>query len=205
MRKRRYKRDEVFFRGMVLGGLLGNAVLHVFVFRKVFERPAKRWKRQKYDCALVCGCPANLNGSPSAVMRTRVEKAVQLWHDGKVEKLFFTGGHVKNPHIESEIMKDYAVKLGVPEELIVTETESVSTYHNMMKSKDFMEAEGLHNCAVVTNGWHLRKANHYAKKFGLDYVMCVADEPDNTGFIKRLWRYVSINLHMYLNFYRGLY
>ena len=36
MRKRRYKRDEVFFRGMVLGGLLGNAVLHVFVFRKVF-------------------------------------------------------------------------------------------------------------------------------------------------------------------------
>lgn len=205
MRKRRYKRNDAFFRGMIMGCLSGSVLLHMLVFQKVFERPSKRWKRPEYDCALVCGCPANLNGSPSAVMRTRVERAVELWREGKVKKLFFTGGRVKNPHIESEIMKDYAMTLGVPEELIVTETESVSTYHNMMKSKDVMETEGLHSCVVVTNGWHLRKANHYAKKFGLDYVMCAADEPDNAGFIKMLWRYISINLHMYLNFYRGLY
>lgn len=205
MKNRRYRRNRAFFRGMVVGGLSGSILLHILVFRKVFERPLKRWKRPEYDCALVCGCPANLNGSPSAVMRTRVKRAVELWREGKVKKLFFTGGRVKNPHIESEIMKGYAMTLGVPEELIVTERESVSTYHNMMKSKDIMEAEGLHSCAVVTNGWHLRKANHYAKKFGLDYVMCAAAEPDNAGFIKMLWRYISINLHMYLNFYRGLY
>lgn len=205
MRKRRYQRSGAFFRGMVVGGLSGSILFHVLTFRTVFERPSKKWKRAEYDCALVCGCPANLNGSPSAVMRTRVERAVRLWREGRVKKLFFTGGRVKNPHIESEIMKDYAVSLGVPKELIVTETESVSTYHNMKKSKKVMEAQGLHNCAVVTNGWHLRKANHYAKKFGLDYVMCAADEPDNAGLIKMFWRYISINLHMYLNFYRGLY
>lgn len=205
MKKRKHKRNRSFFRGLVMGGLSGSVLLHILVFQRVFERPSKNWKNLRYDCALVCGCPANLNGSPSAVMRSRVDKAVELWREGKVKKLFFTGGHVKNPHIESEIMKDYAVKLGVPEELIVTEKESVSTYHNMMKSKDVMAAEGLHSCVVVTNGWHLRKANHYAKKFGLDYVMCAADEPDNAGFIKTIWRYISINVHMYLNFYRGLY
>lgn len=205
MRKRRDKRSGAFFRGMVMGVMAGSVLFHVHTFRTVFERPSKKWKRTKYDCALVCGCPANLNGSPSAVMRTRVERAVKLWREGKVQKILFTGGRVKNPHIESKIMKDYAVALGVPKELIVTETESVSTYHNMMKSKGLMEEKGLHSCAVVTNGWHLRKANHYAKKFGLDYVMCAADEPDNAGFVKMLWRYVTINLHMYLNLYRGLY
>lgn len=205
MKKRNGRRNGAFFRGIVMGGFSGSVLLHILVFRRVFERPSKNWKRAEYDCALVCGCPANLNGSPSAVMRSRVEKAVKLWQEGKVKKLFFTGGRVRNTYIESEIMKDYAIKLGVPEELIVTEKESVSTYHNMMKSKNVMEAEGLHSCVVVTNGWHLRKANHYAKKFGLDYVMCAADEPDNAGLIKTVWRYISINVHMYLNFYRGLY
>ncbi len=189
----------------VVGGIAGMALCHILVFRTVFERPSIIWRKKKYDCALVCGCPANLNGSPSVLMRTRVEKAVELWRKGKVGKLFFAGGHVKNPHIESEVMKEYAISLGVPKEQIITETQSVSTYHNMLHSKDIMEDHGLKSCVVVTNGWHLRKANHYAKKFGLDYVMCAAAEPYNATFIRTLWRYISINLHMYFNFYRGLY
>ena len=102
-------------------------------------------------------------------------------------------------------MKEYAIELGVPEEMIVTENRSVSTFHNMMQSRRIMEREGIRDCVVVTNGWHLRKANHYAQRFGLDYVMCAADEPKNAGLIDTLWRYVSVNLHMYFNFYRGLY
>ena len=160
----------------VVGGIAGMALCHILVFRTVFERPSIIWRKKKYDCALVCGCPANLNGSPSVLMRTRVEKAVE-----------------------------YAISLGVPKEQIITETQSVSTYHNMLHSKDIMEDHGLKSCVVVTNGWHLRKANHYAKKFGLDYVMCAAAEPYNATFIRTLWRYISINLHMYFNFYRGLY
>ena len=188
----------------VVGGISGMALLHILIFRTVFERPSKIWGKKSYDCALVCGCPANLNGSPSVLMKTRVDKAVELWRKGKVGKLFFTGGHVKNPHIESEVMREYALSLGVPEEQIITEKESVSTYHNMMHSKDIMEDAGPRSCVVVTNGWHLRKANHYAKKFGLDYVMCAAAEPENATFIRTLWRYISVNLHMYFNFYRGL-
>ena len=111
---------------------------------------------------------------------------------------------MKNPHIESEVMKEYAMALGVPKEQIVTEGQSVSTYHNMMHSKQIMEDNGLNNCVVVTNKWHLRKAGHYAEKFGLDHVMCGAGEPQNASLMKTLWRYLSINLHMYVKFYRGL-
>ncbi len=204
MRRKRASEKKSFFKGTVMGGLSVFGLLHLLVFRTVFERPQKKWKRKRYDCALVCGCPANLNGSPSATMKTRVERAVELWREGKVDKIFFTGGRVKNVHVEAEVMKEYAVALGVPEERIVTETQSVSTYHNMMHARRIMEDEGLKNCVVVTNNWHLRKAGHYAKKFGLDYVMCGAKEPENARFADTLWRYLSINLHMYINFYRGL-
>ena len=205
MRREKGRGNNGVVCGIALGGMSGLLLSNVLVFRTVFERPLKRWKKSGYDCALVCGCPANLNGSPSAVMKTRVEKAVKLWREGRVKKLFFSGGRVKNPHIESEVMKEYAIELGVPEEMIVTENRSVSTFHNMMQSRRIMEREGIRDCVVVTNGWHLRKANHYAQRFGLDYVMCAADEPKNAGLIDTLWRYVSVNLHMYFNFYRGLY
>lgn len=205
MKKRIHRKSKKVLPGVAVGSVSGIIISNILVFQTVFGRPLKKWKKTEYDCALVCGCPANLNGSPSAIMKTRVEKAVMLWREGKVKKLFFSGGRVKNPHIESEVMKEYAVALGVPEKLIVTEERSVSTFHNMMRSKEIMEKEGLQSCVVVTNGWHLRKANHYAKKFGLDYVMCAANEPENANRIDTLWRYICVNLHMYFNFYRGLY
>lgn len=195
------KKRLLFAAGAVSGALLSNYV----TFRTVFARPVKKWIRESYDCVIVCGCPAAEDGSPSRVMKTRVEKAVSLWRDGKAEKLIFSGAAVKNSYVEAEVMKGYAQALGVPDDAIITEPEAVSTYHNMKLVKPLMEKHGLKNCIVVTNSWHLRKAAHYADKFGFDHVMCPAGEPEGTGKFYALWHYAAINLHMYLNFYRGLY
>lgn len=195
------KKRLFFAAGAVSGMLLSNYV----TFRAVFARPEKTWKRESYDCAVVCGCPAGEGGVPSRVMKTRVEKAVELWREGKAEKLIFSGAAVKNSYVEAEVMKAYAQTLGVPDDVMITETEAVSTYHNMKLVKPLMEKNGLKNCIVVTNSWHLRKAAHYADKFGFDHVMCPAEEPEGTGKFYALWHYAAINLHMYLNFYRGLY
>ena len=195
------KKRLFFAAGAASGMLLSNYV----TFRAVFARPEKRWKRERYDCAVVCGCPAGEGGVPSRVMKTRVEKAVELWREGKAEKLIFSGAAVKNSYVEAEVMKAYAWTLGVPDDVVITEPEAVSTYHNMKLVKPLMENNGLKNCIVVTNSWHLRKAAHYADKFGFDHVMCPAEEPEGTGKFYALWHYAAINLHMYLNFYRGLY
>lgn len=98
-------------------------------------------------------------------------------------------------------MKAYAGSLGVPREYLITEKQSVSTYHNMMHSKDVMKMCGFQNCVVVTSGWHLRKANHYARKFGLDYVMCKSGSRE--GVCRNSIRCAVTNLHMYFNMFRG--
>lgn len=195
------KKRLFFAAGAVSGALLSNYM----TFRTVFARPVKTWKREVYDCVVVCGCPAADGGSPSRVMKTRVEKAVSLWQEGKAGKLIFSGAAVKNSYVEAEVMKTCALDMGVPEDAVITETEAVSTYHNMKLVKPLMEKYGFKNCIVVTNSWHLRKAAHYADKFGFDHVMCPAEEPEGTGKFYALWHYAAINLHMYLNFYRGLY
>ncbi len=177
--------------------------IHVGIFCIVFRRPKKCWEKDAYSCAVVCGCPADREGKPTPYMKTRVEKAVQLWEDKRVKYLLLSGGAVRNAFVEAEVMKAYAVSLGVPKEFLIMEKRSGSTYHNMMYCKAIMEECGLDDCVVVTNGWHLRKADHYARKFRLSYVMCKADKPEEDGVLRNMWKYISTNVHMYINMYRG--
>lgn len=183
----------------------GVAVANFIVFCTVFPKPAEKWKRNRYDCALVCGCPARFDGTVSDFLRSRVEKAVDLWKAGKVKYLVFSGANVKNKYVEAEVMRKYAVSAGVPEEKIFLEKKAVSTYHNVMYGKEIMKEQGWTNCVVVTSPWHLRKANHYAQKFGLDYVMCSARDPRNRSIWEIIEKYIVTDFQMYWNFYRRLY
>lgn len=188
------------WKGICIGVTLAN----VMVFRTVFPKPLKKWTKESYDCALVCGYPAKQDGTGTDILKSRVLKAVELWQQNKVKYFVFSGANVKNEYVEAEVMKEYAKTLGVPEEIIFTEKKARSTYHNMMYAKEVMKEQHMKDCVVVTSAWHLRKANHYAQKFGLDYVMCPAKEPEE-GKLSVLWKYLSTAVQMHWNFYRGLY
>lgn len=205
MRKKAHIRKKAYISGWIAGIGAGALLSNIIVFFTVFRNPEKKWKKDRYDCAVVCGWPAKEDGQASEIMKARVKKAADLWREGKVSTLILSGAAVKNEHTEAQVMKEYAKSLGVPEERICTEEKSFSTYHNMMYSKQVMERRGEKDCVVVTSGWHLRKADHYARRFGMDYVMCAADEPEGGKITDTIFRYLSTNLAMYRNFYRGLY
>lgn len=180
-------------------------MVNLAVFLTVFPNPKKKAKKETYDCAIICGYFANPDGTPSAFMKSRVEKAVELWKTGKIKYLLMSGGAVRNEFVEASVMKKYAIDLGVPEDVILLESGAVSTYHNMLYAKEIMKDYGLEDCVVVTNGWHLRKANHYAKKFKLDYVMAEAKEPEEEKKYMTIWRHISLNAHMYYMMFKGYY
>ena len=90
---------------------LGCALFHLVVFSAVFRRPVTQWKKESYDCAVVCGYPACEDGKPSRIMRTRVERAVELWKAGRVGLLLFSGGAAANSFVEADVMKEYAEAL----------------------------------------------------------------------------------------------
>lgn len=176
-------------------------LVHLAIFSLEFRWPKTRWRRRVYDCAVVCGYPAEADGSPSRILKTRVERAAELWKTGRVRFLILSGGAVGNEFVEAEVMKAYAKELGVDPEVIRVECQAVSTYHNLKYASEIMKKEGWQDCAVVTNRWHLRKADHYARKFGLEYVMCPAADGESRR--KAVWRWICTNVHMYVNYYRG--
>lgn len=178
-----------------------NFVLFVIMFR----RPVTRWKTEVYDCAVVCGYYADEDGTASSIMKTRVKRAVELWKSEAVHYIIMSGGAVYNQYVEAEVMKRYAMNLGVPESSIYVEPQAVSTYHNILHSRKVMETNEWKNCVVVTNGWHLRKADHYARKFRLDYTMCRARNPKEQTKIESIRLYAATWWNMYQNMFRGYY
>lgn len=188
--------------GWTAAGFVGANIL---LFCIMFRKPKVRWEQDKYDCAVVCGCRVEDDGQPSETLKTRVEKAVELWEKRKIQYLIMSGAAVYNDYVEAEAMRRYAIELGVPEEYILEEKRAVSTYHNLLYSGEMMRNCGFLNCVVITSGWHLRKADHYARKNIDRYVMAAAARPYREKMCRTVWLYITTNFHMYMNMWRGYY
>lgn len=198
------KQKKEWIRGLLggVGAFLGG---NLAIFCLMFPKPRRRWEQDAYDCAVVCGYHAREDGRPTRIMKSRVEKAAELWRSRRVGYLVMSGGAVSNGWTEAEVMKRYAVKLGVPEQYIVEEKRADCTFRNLRYAAEIMKNCGFADCAVVTSGWHLRKADHYARRAGLHYVMVRAEEPEGQSLRKTARLYWTTNLHMYRNMWKGYY
>lgn len=148
------------------------------------------------DCIIVCGYPANENGTISNILESRIKKGTEVFKKFDCQYLILSGGAIHNSFCEALIMKEYALKQGIDEKYILMEDKAKSTYHNMLYSKEIMEKHNLKNCYIVTNSWHKIKAEYYAKKFELDYIMINADKPEGMSYFKVLLLTIEMPFNM---------
>ncbi len=121
----------------------------------------------KADAAIVLGA-AVWGDSPSPVFRERINHAINLYKDGKVDYLIFTGGVGNADELaESEMAKVYAIDKGIPENAILTETSSTITLENIQEAKKLMNQTGLKTALIVSDPIHMKRAMIMAKRSGM--------------------------------------
>lgn len=130
--------------------------------------------------AIVFGAEVKRDGTPSAVLRDRVETAVELYENGKVEKLLMSGDNRFVDYNEPEAMRQYALSLGVPNEAIVLDYAGRRTYDTCYRAKEIF---GVDSAILVTQGFHLPRALFLCNSFGVEAVGVKAD---NYYYLKRL-------------------
>lgn len=108
------------------------------------------------DVVVVLGYPANRDGSPHRLQRWRTELAVQT---GPRATLVFTGGARTGERSEAAQMAGLARALGVPDERIVLEEESHTTWENVTNVVPLLE--DADRIAIVSNAVHARRARRY--------------------------------------------
>lgn len=119
------------------------------------------------DCAIVLGAAAYFN-KPSPVFQARIDHAVKLYREGRVDKIILTGGYGRDAEFaESEVAYAYCQKMGVPEEVLFLEKSSKTTEQNLIQAGMLMEREGLKDALLVSDPWHLKRAAAMAAKHGI--------------------------------------
>ncbi len=125
--------------------------------------------------AVVFGAGLLRDGSPTAVLRDRVQQAANLYFAGKVEKLLMSGDNRFVEYNEPESMYQYALSLGVPQEALVRDYAGRSTYDTCYRAKAIF---GLDAVILVTQKFHLPRAIFLCNLLGLDAVGVDADIRD---------------------------
>jgi uncharacterized SAM-binding protein YcdF (DUF218 family) len=138
-----------------------------------------------YDAALVLGCPAEPDGTPSLCQRCRVKSAVRQYRRGTVGALLFSGGAAHSPAVEADVMGDLAVRRGVPSERVLREPRALTTWQNVRFSLAILRAHALATILVISTADHLPRARRIARFWGLDdahtrYFACDRDLPPDS-------------------------
>ena len=146
---------------MVLVSLLISVPVRVLFYASKDETRAA-------DAAIVLGAAVE-HKVPSAVFRERIRHGVELYRNGTVRKLIFTGGQGENEECpEATAAKEMAISDGVPSSAILTETSSTTTYQNFVFAKRVMEEKGILRVLVVSDPLHMMRAMTMARELGIE-------------------------------------
>jgi SanA protein len=124
--------------------------------------------------AIVFGAGLYRNGSPTPILRDRIETAAGLYFAGKVEKLLMSGDNSYEYYNEPAAMKAYAIQLGVPEQNIVLDYAGRRTYDTCYRARSIF---GLQEAILVTQTFHLHRALYTCNRLGLDSIGVSSDRP----------------------------
>lgn len=115
------------------------------------------------DCIIVLG--AGIWGEePSPMLQDRLDTAIKLYKEGAAPKIIMTGDHGRTEYDEVNVMKDYAMKQGIPSSDIFMDHAGFSTYESIYRAKHIFKAE---NVVIVTQEYHLYRALFIANSLGL--------------------------------------
>jgi SanA protein len=129
--------------------------------------------------AIVFGAGLLRDGSAGPVLRDRVETAVQLYQQAKVDKLLMSGDNSFVEYNEPEAMLQYALDLGVPEEDIVLDYAGRRTYDTCYRAKHIFQVD---SAILVTQEFHLPRALFLCNWFD---IKSTGVEANNHYFLKR--------------------
>jgi vancomycin permeability regulator SanA len=142
-----------------------NARTSAYRYRGLAEVPARH-------TAIVLGASVHRKGTPSDMLRDRLDTALELYRAGKVQKLLLTGDHGRRGYDEVTVMRKHVLKGGARPEDVFVDHAGFTTYESMARAR---AVYGIDSAIVVTQAFHLPRAVYLARGLGIPAIGVEAD------------------------------
>lgn len=164
--------------------ILGAFLLLLFL-ALIFPFAWQRWVNWRYEdrlytvetaphhrVAIVFGARVYSSGRLSAMLRDRVDTAVELYHAGKVDKLLVTGDNSSAEYDEPGAMMAHAIAQGVDPDDIQPDYGGRRTYDSCYRASHVFQVT---DAVLVTQAFHLPRALFLCTSLGLEGSGVAAD------------------------------
>lgn len=153
-------------------GFLANTVMHAWELR---AKPYAEMRKYKLGIVLTGATISALKPDDRVYFgrgADRVTHTVQLYKLGLIEKILISGGSgrlVDTGERESLQFKDAMLLMGVPGDVIITESETRNTHESAVKVKEIIASLGYksEDCLLITSAFHMRRSLACYRKAGL--------------------------------------
>ena len=153
---------------LVLLGLVSALIVTFLATAHSIYTYGNQNHQRKADAAIVLGA-AVWGDKPSPVFRERINHAINLYKNGDVRTIIFTGGvGESNEPAEAIVGKRYAIAHGVNQRDILIETESKTTQQNLKNAQQVALSHQLANFLIVSDPIHMKRSVSMARDLGMD-------------------------------------
>ncbi|HYC34547.1 MAG TPA: YdcF family protein [Candidatus Paceibacterota bacterium] len=144
-------------------------LIHILIFVGYgwFANP----KTCKTETALVIlGNKVYPDGQVSPVLKSRLNKAIELYYTGCYALVIASGGLGKEGIYEGDAMAAYLESFGIPKLRIVIDNQGNNSYLTAINSKSILKSQGIQSVVVVTSYYHVLRAMLAMKFAGIEDV-----------------------------------
>lgn len=125
---------------------------------------------------IVPGAGVRSDGSPTLVLRERLDRAIEIARARPDVKVIVSGDGRKAARREDRAMKADLVAHGIAAERVLTDPRGYAT----MQTMDRARAAGVRSAVIATNDFHEARAVYVARAVGIDAY--VVSNPSSTAY-----------------------
>jgi vancomycin permeability regulator SanA len=116
---------------------------------------------------IVFGAGLQRSGRPSLILAQRLDGAIELYREHKVQRLLMSGDNRTADHNEPKAMRRYAILHSVPADDIDVDFGGRDTYDTCYRAKHVF---GVDKAVFITQQYHAPRAVFIGRALGIDSV-----------------------------------
>jgi SanA protein len=139
---------------------------------RVFGQPGQLPVERETRVAIVLGAGLLADGAATPLLYDRVATAVELYQQGRVNRLLLSGDNRTLEHNEPLAMQAVAEGLGVPPSALSPDYAGRRTYDSCYRAREIF---AVRRAIVVTQKFHIDRAVYLCSSLGIDSLGVTAD------------------------------